>query len=763
MNILSDGLNSTDRGSVSNLVVEGKSDPSVDPAFISFLELLHVRLSPISDVISLADVDNITSSDWGLSVDPLMETVPKTDEGLSELAATVFKNEMFVNGLVSRDSTGTVILVELSFHYDDYLDEAHRVFERLQELAEPHQGPEKIQIAGVPMVNVYSSNYMSGDLVKLTPIVILVVMVVMYVSFRMLRAVFIPLSVVFVALVWTLGVMGLVGRPITFVVSAMPVMLIAIGIADGIHLITEYRLLWAKFNDRDRAILATMRQLALPVIFTSLTTMAGFASLATSNLRSIQDFGVFTSVGVFSAMIFSLTFVPAALKLMKPPKPHFGSEVGEGNRLGLALQRLGNFVVRRRRWVFVGTVLFGAVSATTFFQLKVGSTMVGMFHEDSEIYQASQMLNAKFGGTEVMNIVVDTRTNDGLKDPEVLGKIAALQDTLESLDIVGYTTSLADHVKRINLVMNNNNPDFNRVPDETETVTETERHQRGGKEHEIKREVQVRGRDLIAQYVLLYENAGATNLDKLADYDYRKANIVVMIRTSDTPKMRRVKEKAEGFLMANFGSDVDVNYAGCSSLCIVADDLIIPGQLRSLGIAMVVVFGLLSLVLRSTKYGFIALLPLLVTLLLVFALMSIFGLYLDAASALVASIVLGIGVDYSVHFLSRYLLLRKKGMGLHDAIGETQRTTGQAIVFNSLAVTIGFLVLLLSSFWPVNHIGWLVAANMILSAALAIVLVPAVLVAKAPAPKRASVAIDAWLTPEAAGVAVTKKSQEGEV
>jgi predicted RND superfamily exporter protein len=712
----------SDRGRVNNLLVEAKSDEAVDPRFLSFLKLLQIKLSPVSDVVSLAEVDNITSTEWGLKVDPPMDTVPQTEEALNQLAATVFENEMFVTGLVSEDSTATAILVELSFWYDDYLDVAHAVFNRLQSLVQPYREPEQIRLAGVPMVNVYVSNAMSQDLSKLTPLVILLVIIVMYLSFRMLKGVFIPLSVVLVSLVWTLGIMGIVGRPITMIVSMMPIMLIAIGIADGIHIITEYKLVWTKLRNRERAILKTMQQLTVPVVFTSLTTMAGFASLASSGIRSIRDFGIFTSVGVFAAMTFSLVFIPAALKLMKPPEPHFGGAKVDQGGLTRVLTGLANLAIQRRRWVFVTAVVLGVLSVLTLTQLKVGSRMAGLFREDSEIYQASQMLNEKFGGTEVMNIVVDTKRKDGLKDPQILGKIAALQDTLESMNIVGYSSSLADYVRRINLVMNDSDPAFNRVPHLVETAIETEWAERDGEEVEVRRQVQVDGRDLISQYMLLYENAGGTYLEKLADYDYSKANIIALLQTDDSPLMRKVKQRAETFTEQNFGSDVEVTYAGCSTLCIVADGLIIPGQLKSLGIALVVVLALLMLGFRSLKYGLIGILPLALTVLFVFGAMSAAGVYLDAAMALVASIVLGIGVDYSVHFLSRYRSLRRQGIASRQAIGETFRTSGRAIVFNSVAVAMGFSVLLLSSFWPVINLGWLVAANMVLSAALTMIL-----------------------------------------
>lgn len=722
--LATDGLTLADRGPVSNLLLEAKQDAEVPSAFVAVLENLRLALSPLSDVISLAAVDNITSTDFGLNVEPPMESVPQTEEELAHLADVTFDNEMFVNLLVSPDSTGTLILAELAFYYDDHLDLADRVFTRLEALADQYEGPETIQLAGVPMVNVYTTKYMSGDMAKLTPLVILLVMVVMYLSFRTLKGVLIPLSVVLAALVWTLGVMGLIGRPITLVVSFMPVMLIAIGIADGIHLITEYELLWAKFQDRKRAILATMEQLAKPVILTSLTTIAGFAALATSNLRSIKDFGIFTSLGVFVAMLFSLTFVPAALALMKP-LPAVRPRAPGDEHFALSLRRIGAFAVERRRLVYVATMALAVLSGLAMTQIKTGSSMVGFFKDDSEIHQASMMIKDKFGGIEVMNIVVDTKMEDGLKDPTVLGEIAALQDTLESLAIVGYTTSLADYVKRTNLVMNANDPGFNRIPHATEVVQETDWVDLDGEEVPIERDVEVSGRDLIAQYLLLYENAGGDDLRKLADFGYSKANVIVMIREDYTPLLKGVMRTAQAFTTAHFGSQIEVTYAGCSTLCVVADDLIIPGQLKSLATAFLAVFVLLVLIFRSVKYGAIGLLPMVLTVLLVFMLVSVTGLRLDALKALVASIVLGIGVDYSVHLLSRYQSLRHEGLEVRAAVLETMDTSGRAIVFNSLAVTVGFLVLLLSSFWPVMHLGWLVAVNMVVSAILAMVLLPA--------------------------------------
>lgn len=725
-NILENNITIEDKGLVNNLLYEVKND-SINSEIVSRIELLKLKLNPVSDIISLSEADNITSSEWGLNVETPLKQIPSSDSALTAFKNEIYSNDMFVNGLVSKDGKGTMILVEMSFYYDDYPSEASLLFERLKKAIEPFNGPEEINLAGVPMVNVYTGEYMTRDLFKLTPLVLLLVIIILYASLRLIRGVLLSISVVVVSLVWTLGLMALTGRPITLIVTAMPVMLVAIGIADGIHLITEYKLAWIKYRSNERAIRKMMKELTKPVLLTSLTTMAGFLSLSVSNIESIKDFGIFTAFGVIAAMIFSLTFIPAALILFKEPRINTTQSELNKNILTKFLDKTGYVIIQNRKIVAAGFAVLGLVSAFYITKINVGSTMVGNFHKESEIYQASEMINNKFGGTEVLNIVIDTKEKDGLKNPVVLRKIAELENKLNELPVVGYTTSLAGYIKRINLVMNNYNDKFNRIPFTKDTVAQTEYIEENGKEKAFENKYEINGRDLISQYILLYENAGGENLNKLADYDYSKANLIIQIRDDDTPVLREVKKTAEQFVKTEFAGIAEVTYAGCSNLCIVADEQIIPSQLKSLAIAFGIVFIMLIAIFKSFKLSTVAILPLLMTSLFAFFLLGAFGIYLDAATALVASIILGIGIDYSIHFISRYKLLIQEGKDSNLALIESLNTSGRPIIFNAAAVTIGFLVLVASSFWPVINIGWLVAVNMVLSALFSLILISALL------------------------------------
>lgn len=714
--ILRDGLDASDRGAVTSLWVQVRDEAGLRP-FATVLEEIRLRLAPVGDVLSLSEIDDITSSEFGLEVAPVMARAPEAAIDIADLAARVFGNEMFVGGLVAADSSGTLILVEMAFHYDDHLDLARALFERIEELTRRFSGPEELRLGGVPMVNVYTSNFMNGDLARLLPLALLALLITLYGAFRWAPGVFIPLAVVMIALVWTLGLMELLGRPVTLVVSAMPVILIAIGVADGVHVVGHYRKRVLLTADKGGAIVDTMDDLAAPIVFTSLTDMAGFGSLAVSSLASIRDFGLFTAFGAFAALVVSLTFVPAALAVLPVP-PSTTTATRSPDRLASILGRWAEHAARRRGPIVIATVAGVIVASLALPRIRVGSTMLGYFKETSEIYRSSEMINARFGGTEVLNIVVDTGTPEGLKDPATLTLIAALQDTLEARQLVGYTASLADYVKRIHRVMNGGDPSFSRIPRSTERLPGMDRSDLAT-EHG--------GRELIAQYLLLYESAGGEDLRQLVDLEYRTANIIAQIRTDQTPLLREIRDVATSFAEREFDGNIHVTFAGCSNLCIVADDLIIPGQLRSLALAVSLVLVLLIVVLGSVRLGLVALLPLLLTVLGVFALLGATGVSLDAVTALIASIVLGVGIDYSVHLLARYRRLVASGLDTEAAIQRAVTETGPPIVVNSIAVAIGFLVLLSSSFWPIVHIGWIVAVTMILAAALTLTLLPALL------------------------------------
>jgi uncharacterized protein len=309
---------------------------------------------------------------------------------------------------------------------------------------------------------------------------------------------------------------------------------------------------------------------------------------------------------------------------------------------------------------------------------------------------------------------------DGAKDPDFLIKVQKLQDYLVADKLVGSTNAVTDFIKRMNYVMNNNDPAMNRLPNPVEEIIVE------GEDGSFVTE-NVKGRDLNAQYLLLYENSGGDDLEKVVDFDYQKINLILQLKSSYSGDMIHLQEMATEFIDENFTEGEKSYLTGTGNLLVVITKYIIESQIISLITSIFVVFMMLVYVFRSGKAATFAILPLIFTIFSNFTLMKLFGVNLDVATAMIASMAIGIGIDYSIHFVSRYRIEAAKGLNVEAALFETIHNTGRALVFNAIAVAAGFMILAFSNFMPIMNVGWLVAATMILSAMVTLILIPALI------------------------------------
>lgn len=297
-----------------------------NPDTLKLVERLSLKIEEMDgiigeDVVSLQTLDNIVGTDWGLEVVRLMETAPETPEAAEELRAAVFDNDMFINNVVSPDGTATSIFAKLEEGQDKV-----EMYDRIRRMVEEEcdVGDSLVFIAGRPMIEGTIGRYAAEDMSRTFPLVVLMSVIVLYLALRSWRGVFLPLAVVVSSVVWTLGVMSLANIPLYAVTTLVPVLLVAIGLAYGIHILNRYHEEASSrpHADRKEVVLTTMREMWAPVTMASLTTTAGFLSLATSDMMPVRYFGLFTAVGVLSALVFSLTFIPAWLMILplKYPK-----------------------------------------------------------------------------------------------------------------------------------------------------------------------------------------------------------------------------------------------------------------------------------------------------------------------------------------------------------------------------------------------------------------------------------------------------------
>ena len=643
------------------------------------------------DVTSLYTADNIVGTEDGMDVKRFFKRVPKSEAKLKKLKENVENNEMIFGRLVSEDETVTVIIAEIG---DDVFTQDF--YNRILETAKASETDDiKIYVAGRPIVEGTMALLGPADMKKMVPIVLLVIFVVLFITLRSFKGTLITLGVVFFATIWTFGLMAAVGIPIYAVSTMIPVMLIAIGVADGIHLYSHLH----TFVDHNpqagrlEAVKDMLKHMWRPVVVTSVTTAVGFISLLTSQVYPVKYFGLFTAFGVMMAMVFSLVFLPAGIMIFGLPKPkkvNHDEDKGGHSHSKIA-NKFAASVIKHRAVYMIVTAVIIVLSIVGMQEIWINSSFLDKFEKNSEIVQTDKFINEHFGGTSTLNLILDADgKKDMFKEPEVLKLVDKMQKDVEgSLAVVGNSFSLADYIDRMNKVMNADKEEYNCIPD---------------------------NKDMIAQYLLLYEMSGdPENLNKVVDYDYEKLNITFQLKSDNSKAINSAIDVIEKYKDDFAAKGITMNYAGSGYKGLVFTDLILEGQIKSLVMSLIIIVVLLSFMFKSFKVGLIGSVPIIVTAAISFGLMGFLGIPLNTTTALLSSIAIGIGIDYAVHFLEQYKI---NSVGTTDKMVAVQKTmahSGRAIIYNAVVVIAGFMVLLFSVFPPNRELGALVSLNMFTS------------------------------------------------
>jgi len=648
----------------------------------------------VEEVISPTHVNLVEGTELALVIGPALSGPPETEGELRDFRDRILSERQVAGSLVTPDGSAFAILLQVA--PDVAADQVliGRIMDRVHELTSRFEGPERFYVAGDAAMTYYIQRYMRQDLVRLLPIVMVVVLIVLSVSFRQLRGVVLPLGVVILAVIWTVGLMVLTGTQLTIITTFVPVLLVAVGSAYGIHVISDYYERARAVEDREELVVQVVRAMAAPVFAAALTTAAGFFTLLSAFLVPIREFGLFSAAGVLFSFLISLSLVPAVLALLPRSR-----RPAEERGLDWPTRAARLLPGRERVVAAVALLVFGALLALAP-RLEVESDMAKYFRSSSPVVQGLKFLEEKFGYSTQLSVVVDTGRRDGVKDPEVLAFMDELAAFLEGQGSVGDTSSLVDTLKETNFSLHGDDAGYYALPDSARAV---------------------------AQMLLLYELGGGEVLRSQATRDFTQAQIIARVKSVGTREFSRLKGAVEEFIARNAPPGITAYLTGPVDLYLRVSNRIVQSQIVSLFAGFGVVGLIVAVLLGSWVAGALALTPLVLSVVGNFGTMVLTGIPLDIATAMIASLVVGIGVDYSVHFIVRYRRERVRGVEPSEALKRTYVGTGRAILCNAATLVFGFCVLVFSSFQPLGTLGWLVALTMITSAMGALLIIPAIL------------------------------------
>jgi len=695
-------------GGSDMILVALETEDVINPVTIERVEAITEELEyleGIDKVLSLANIKDISGDEWGLRVESFYDWLPETQEEVETIKDRLVKNEQYLGLVVSDDFTTTAVV---GFLNEEASDEV--LLEGLAQILRDNPGEERVYTGGLPVIRGEAAARMQRDMGRFLPMGLLIMLLFLFFSFRDLRGVILPFLVVILSIAFAMGTLVVLGWQIQLITIMLPVILIAIANDYGIHLMAQYQSRvcehpgpWNR-EEKQGIIADLVGSLGGPVFWAGVTTILGFLSLATHLVTAAQKLGILAGLGITYALFGSLLFIPALLSLL-PPQKHLVTG-GSGKLRGqVFLEKLGGFIARYPRPIVGGTAVVLVVLAMGIPRLEADTNPLDFFPPSSQVYQADLFIQDKMGGSTTLNLVA----SGDVLEPVILKALDKMENQLAQREMLSKTSSLASVMKQINQVLNGGSSEAYTLP-----VT----------------------REGAAQYLLLYSMSGdPEDLERLVDFNYENALLTVKIKEASSKVIGEEVEYVESLLDRWEGHP----FTMIGGFAVILRDLtnaLVRGQIQSLFMALGVMVLLLSLVFRSLKTGFSTGIPLVISMVGLFGIMGWSGIALSTITTMLTSLLIGVGVDYTIHFLWEYRRGRSQGLTKEDSVAYSLGHSGRGIVINALSVVIGFVVLLFSGFLPIQFFGILITVSILFCLYGALVLLPALILGFSPGQKQ---------------------------
>jgi hydrophobe/amphiphile efflux-3 (HAE3) family protein len=612
------------------------------------------------------------------------------------------KDPQIVNSLISKDGTTTMIVARLIAKAGENEDISFELMGYINDIIkdEVEKTGYKYWVSGGAAITTSFVTIAQDDGGFFTPLAIVSVMVLLFLLFRRVGGMLIPMAVVVFTMLIVLSIQVMLGYKLNNFTANIPVFIIAIGIADAVHVYIIWLAYRKEGMENKLSVQKTLEKNFLPIFLTSLTTSVGFASLTISEIVPVATLGIATASGAILAFFLSVVLMPALLLLLNKDIQKSDKTELDKKTIDERYQNYANFLVHNdKKILFFTTILFGFF-ALGLFHVKVDSNTIRYFDKEVEIRKATEFISENLTGSMSYEIVVDSKAKDGIKDPEFLRYVDRFySEFYEKYPDVRHIISLLDTVKQFHKVMNADEQKFYTVPD---------------------------SKELVAQYLLLYSLSlpqGMEINDKM-DIEERLLRVSAKINLVDTSKDLEMIEWVEKWWES---TPYSAKVNGQTAMFAYMQSDVTDTLIYSISIAMTLVSVMMLIIFRNIRMLFIFILPNILPIILVVGVMGWLGITIDMGVAVSGAIVLGVAVDDSIHFFVKYFDARKKGFSLKESFAYVFKYAGTAILFTTIILSLSFLLFMGSEFAPNYNFGIVTASALVIAFIADLLLLPALL------------------------------------
>ena len=648
------------------------------------------KLTELSDTAS--GIDGIRKV---ISLPEIKMAIDKAGSwSLERFFSVVSDVALFNKNLLSDDNRTTALTLVLE---NDANQES--VIGRVKEMIAASSPDLSIYQIGMPLVSQALAHLTRKDFLRLPPITFVIIAIVLLFLFRTVRLVVLPLTCVTLALVWTFGLMALLGIALSMLTMIVPVFLLAVGTAYCLHIVSEYVACSQEAAEPDEAVLEAFTYVSFPTLLAVTTTIVALGSLLFIRIITIQEFAIFSCIGMCSILIIVLTFLPAVLTL-RPLKRH--DKVKTNPRfLEIIIEKAIELNLNRQKIVLPLIVAVTCFSLLGILRIRVETNPVGYFKDNIPVKRHFNDIYQDLSGSFPVNVVMAYKEANYFEDSGHVADIARLQKFLEMLPGVDKTISFADYMMLVNYALNQFDAKYYTLPEEGFEV-----------------------RMVLNNFAVVL---GQDMYDRFMTPDMSKANIVLLTHTSSSSDFLKLRETILSHVGQEFSRDLTWEVTGIGMSISASSHHLTSGLIKSLSITMVLIFGIMFVLFLSSKVGLIAILTNIFPIVTIFGTMGWLGIELSMVTSLIASISIGLAVDDTIHYLVRYNKEFQKDLDDRRALRVTLRSVGKPIIFTTLTISIGFSVLVFSSFAPTAVFGILMVITMLSALAGDLILLPSLM------------------------------------
>lgn len=654
----------------------------------------------ITAVNSLLSATNIRDKGDYVDAGPLATIVPKDPAQLAALRDDALYSPIMRRNVISDDGLATAISLSYEGNPADP-DHELRMYAVIERLLTPlRRHFDVVFQVGRPRLNHEIDGGLKRDLSQLIPGAFVVLVLVIVFFLRSVRVLPIPVVTSLLTILWTFGFMALAGIPLTLLTAMLPALIVVVGAVEDVHMIASYceGLAGDASVSRYNGVKHMARQLALPLFITGLTTAIGFVANIITDIPLIYEFAIASGFAMLANFVVTILTVPLMLHWIGPRRSRL--EHGDGmprGFVGVVVRGIEYLGERGTVGVLAVTFVLLAWFGNCALDVKVNNDPLSYFPADHSFVRDAHTVHENLAGLQVFSVTLESKQKDYFRTEDGLRKLAATQAQLDAQGLFDKTLSLTTLLSLMHQEMHAGDTAFNRVPGSPEDID------------------------------LYLSSLTASDLQPFVTKDYRIARISVRHNVTDSVRLNSAIDDLSTVLPRIVGKDVELAFTGKNLMVNRTAESLIDGQIASLVLILVVVFVIFSVLYTSLLAGLLALVPNLIPLVLNFGTMGLLGVPLNPGTAMVAAIAIGIGVDDTIHLMTRFGIESRQHIDERDAVRATIRGEAVPVISSSVALALGFAVLGLSSFNITAQFGLLAAATMVYAAVAELLITPIVL------------------------------------